>query len=33
MGKLLSLSLLTTFVAAVLIQPILMGPPRRAKTG
>jgi predicted RND superfamily exporter protein len=33
MGKLLSLSLLTTFVAAVLIQPILMGPPRRAKPG
>jgi hypothetical protein len=33
MGKLLSLSLLTTFVAAVLIQPILMGPPRQAKTG
>lgn len=31
MGKLLSLSLLTTFVAAVLIQPILMGPPRHAK--
>jgi hopanoid biosynthesis associated RND transporter like protein HpnN len=32
MGKLLSLSLLTTFVAAVLIQPILMGPPRDTKT-
>ncbi len=30
MGKLLSLSLLTTLVAAVLFQPILMGPPRRA---
>jgi uncharacterized protein len=32
MGKLLSLSLLTTFVAAVLFQPILMGPPPHAKT-
>jgi hypothetical protein len=31
MGKLLSLSLLTTFVAAVIFQPILMGPPPRAK--
>jgi uncharacterized protein len=30
MGKLLSLSLLTTLVAAVLFQPILMGPPRLA---
>jgi len=30
MGKLLSLSLLTTLVAAVLFQPILMGPPRQA---
>ncbi len=29
MGKLLSLSLLTTLVAAVLFQPILMGPPRQ----
>ena len=29
MGKLLSLSLVTTLVAAVLFQPILMGPPRR----
>jgi hypothetical protein len=28
MGKLLSLSLVTTLVAAVLFQPILMGPPR-----
>lgn len=28
MGKLLSLSLLTTLVAAVLFQPVLMGPPR-----
>lgn len=33
MGKLLSLSLLTTFVAAVLIQPILMGPPRQTGSG
>ncbi len=30
MGKLLSLSLLTTLIAAVLFQPILMGPPRQA---
>ena len=30
MGKLLSLSLLTTLVAAVLFQPILMGPPAPA---
>ena len=29
MGKLLSLSLVTTLVAAVLFQPILMGPPRQ----
>lgn len=29
MGELLSLSLLTTLVAAVLFQPILMGPPRQ----
>jgi hopanoid biosynthesis associated RND transporter like protein HpnN len=29
MGKLLSLSLLTTFIAAVIFQPILMGPPPR----
>lgn len=29
MGKLLSLSLLTTLVAAVFFQPILMGPPRQ----
>jgi predicted RND superfamily exporter protein len=28
MGKLLALSLLTTLAAAVLFQPILMGPPR-----
>ena len=31
MGKLLSLSLLTTLAAAVLFQPILMGPPRQTK--
>jgi len=31
MGKLLSLSLVTTLAAAVLFQPILMGPPRQAK--
>ncbi len=31
MGKLLSLSLLTTLVAAVVFQPILMGPPRNPK--
>jgi uncharacterized protein len=30
MGKLLSLSLITTLAAAVLFQPILMGPPRQA---
>ena len=30
MGKLLSLSLVTTLIAAVLFQPILMGPPRQA---
>ena len=29
MGKLLSLSLITTLIAAVLFQPILMGPPRQ----
>jgi hopanoid biosynthesis associated RND transporter like protein HpnN len=29
MGKLLSLSLVTTLIAAVLFQPILMGPPRQ----
>jgi hypothetical protein len=28
MGKLLALSLLCTMMAAVLFQPILMGPPR-----
>jgi hopanoid biosynthesis associated RND transporter like protein HpnN len=31
MGKLLSLALVTTLVAAVLFQPILMGPPRQSK--
>jgi predicted RND superfamily exporter protein len=29
MGKLLTLSLITTLIAAVLFQPILMGPPRQ----
>ena len=32
MGKLLSLSLVTTLAAAVLFQPILMGPPRDPKS-
>jgi uncharacterized protein len=32
MGKLLSLSLITTLAAAVLFQPILMGPPRQPKS-
>jgi len=31
MGELLALSLVTTLAAAVLFQPILMGPPRNAK--
>jgi len=31
MGKLLSLSLVSTLAAAVLFQPILMGPPRQAR--
>ena len=31
MGKLLSLSLLTTLIAAVVFQPILMGPPRNPR--
>jgi len=31
MGKLLGLSLLTTLAAAVLFQPILMGPPRQSR--
>jgi hopanoid biosynthesis associated RND transporter like protein HpnN len=31
MGKLMSLSLLTTLIAAVVFQPILMGPPRNPK--
>jgi hypothetical protein len=30
MGELLALSLVTTLAAAVLFQPILMGPPRHA---
>jgi hypothetical protein len=33
MGKLLSLALVTTLVAAVLFQPILMGPPRQSTDG
>jgi hopanoid biosynthesis associated RND transporter like protein HpnN len=33
MGKLLALSLITTLCAAVLFQPILMGPPREPKAG
>lgn len=33
MGKLLSLALLTTLVAAVLFQPILMGPPLQVNEG
>jgi uncharacterized protein len=33
MGKLMALALVTTMAAAVLFQPLLMGPPReRAKT-
>jgi hypothetical protein len=31
MGELMSLSLVCTMLAAVLFQPALMGPPRRAK--
>jgi predicted RND superfamily exporter protein len=31
MGELLALSLVTTLAAAVLFQPILMGPPRQEK--
>jgi hopanoid biosynthesis associated RND transporter like protein HpnN len=31
MGKLLSLSLVTTLIAAVVFQPVLMGPPRNPK--
>jgi hypothetical protein len=31
MGKLLALSLLTTLAAAVLFQPVLMGPPRERR--
>jgi hypothetical protein len=30
MGKLMALSLLCTMTAAVLFQPVLMGPPRQA---
>jgi hopanoid biosynthesis associated RND transporter like protein HpnN len=33
MGKLLSLSLVTTLIAAVVFQPILMGPPRNPRRG
>jgi predicted RND superfamily exporter protein len=33
MGKLLTLSLVTTLIAAVLFQPILMGPPRQGTSG
>ena len=33
MGKLLALSLVCTLAAAVLFQPVLMGPPRAGKTG
>jgi hypothetical protein len=32
MGELLALSLVTTLAAAVLFQPILMGPPRQASS-
>jgi uncharacterized protein len=32
MGKLLTLSLITTLIAAVLFQPILMGPPRQPQS-
>jgi predicted RND superfamily exporter protein len=31
MGKLMALSLVCTMAAAVLFQPILMGPPRQVK--
>ncbi|MGE0750721.1 MAG: MMPL family transporter [Variibacter sp.] len=33
MGKLLALSLVTTLAAAVLFQPVLMGPPRETRDG
>jgi hypothetical protein len=33
MGKLLALTLATTMVAAVLFQPLLMGPPRETDEG
>jgi uncharacterized protein len=32
MGKMMALALLCTMVAAVIFQPVLMGPPRRART-
>jgi hypothetical protein len=32
MGKLMALSLMGTLTAAVLFQPILMGPPRKTNT-
>jgi predicted RND superfamily exporter protein len=32
MGKMMALALLCTMAAAVLFQPVLMGPPRKAKT-
>ena len=31
MGKLMALALLCTMLAAVLFQPVLMGPPRKAE--
>jgi hypothetical protein len=31
MGKLMALALVTTMAAAVLFQPVLMGPPREPK--
>jgi hypothetical protein len=33
MGKLLALTLVVTLCAAVLFQPLLMGPPREIKDG
>jgi hypothetical protein len=33
MGELMALALVTTMAAAVLFQPVLMGPPREAKSG
>jgi uncharacterized protein len=32
MGKMMALALLCTMAAAVLFQPVLMGPPRQIKT-